>query len=149
MEHEELMETTQTETEHNTTPTVDILREDTCPSLSGQSQLTYQIGSRTQELVLRITANSSGGLFSREWVSLELIELYLAGDTISSTTIQTLFHGKSANTGGFFLAVLKAIGLVRSLEGKPRSYIRVDPPPSRSALLTATTKPRKKTGGPS
>lgn len=140
------METTQTETEQ---PTVDILREDTCHSLSGQSQLTYQIGSRAQELVLRITANSSGGLFSREWVSLELIELYLAGDTISSTTIQTLFQGKSANTGGFFLAVLKAIGLVRSLEGKPRSYIRVDPPPSRSALLTATTKPRKKAGGPS
>jgi len=132
------------------TETVDILREDTCPSLSEQSQLTFQIGSREQELVIRINANSSGGLFSREWVSLELIELYLAGDKISSTTIQTLFQGRSANTGGFFLAVLKAIGLVRSLEGKPRSYIRVDPPPSRSQILTSDTpanKAKKKAKG--
>lgn len=102
---------------------ISILKTGQCPSLSGRSTLTYQIGRKDQEICLRILENTAGGLFGKEWASLEIVLLALS-EPVTSRSLQELFKGKSINTGGFVLAVLLKEGLVKS-DG--RGYLRNDP----------------------
>lgn len=112
-----------------------ILKIGATPSLSGQSTLTYHIGCTDKEIYLRLTENTSGGLFSKEWVSLGRVNHLRSGEQpITSSSLHTLFQGKSINSGGFMLAVLLGLGLVKSIEGKKRSYVGSDPTPFISAM---------------
>lgn len=87
-----------------------------CPSLSGQSTLTYAIGRHPedQSLHLRIVANSGGGMFCDEWASGLAIDALVQSCTVLiSRSMCELHAGRSINTGGFVLSVLKHLGLVR------------------------------------
>lgn len=87
-----------------------------CPSLSGQSTLTYAIGRHPedQSLHLRIVANSGGGMFCDEWASGSAIDALVQSSTVLiSRSMCELHAGRSINTGGFVLSVLKHLGLVR------------------------------------
>src|SRR5687767_11290618 len=85
--------------------TVRVLRSDTCPSLSGKSTLTYELGADDRaQLQLRIAKNSAAGMFSPAWIPWEDIQRVLeaAADTpVTSHTVQQLYRGKSASSGGF------------------------------------------------
>ncbi len=51
---------------------VRILRAVTCPSLSGKTKLTYQVGLAGKgDVQFRITGNSHAGCYSPEWASLK------------------------------------------------------------------------------
>ena len=118
-----------------TTPldsSVRILKVASCPSLSGKSTLTYHIGfSADSHIQFRVHANTGNGFFSKEWISQSSIQLLLdkipKGKVITSASFISIFHGKSVNTSGFLLAVLKHEGLVRALKDKRRSYELLDP----------------------
>ena len=87
-----------------------------CPSLSGQSTLTYAIGRHPedQSLHLRIVANTGGGMFCDEWASGSAIDALVQSHVVLiSRSMCELHAGRSINTGGFVLAVLKHLGLVR------------------------------------
>ena len=87
-----------------------------CPSLSGQSSLTYAIGRHPedQSLYLRIVTNSGGGMFCDEWTSGSAIDALVQSSTVLiSRSMCELHAGRSINTGGFLLSVLKHLGLVR------------------------------------
>lgn len=116
-----------------TTPQVSrIIKIATCPTCSGKATLTYHFGSSDDKQVyIRIVANSGGGLFSDEWVKLADIQATLDGAPLPVTSFPLikLFIGKSVNTPGFLLAVLKHEGLVKLLEGKIRGYEKLDPAP--------------------
>ena len=87
-----------------------------CPSLSGQSTLTYAIGRHPedQSLHVRIVANSGGGMFCDEWASGSDIDALVQSRTVLiSRSMCELHSGRSINTGGFVLSVLKHLGLVR------------------------------------
>lgn len=87
-----------------------------CPSLSGQSTLTYAIGRHPedQSLHLRIVANTGGGMFCDEWASgAEIDALVQSSTVLISRSMCELHAGRSINTGGFVLSVLKHLGLVR------------------------------------
>lgn len=87
-----------------------------CPSLSGQSTLTYAIGRHPedQSLHLRIVANTGGGMFCDEWASgTEIDALVQSSTVLISRSMCELHAGRSINTGGFVLSVLKHLGLVR------------------------------------
>ena len=59
-------------------PTIRVLKIASCPSLSGRSSLTYHLGiSPDSDIKLRVFANSGGGFFSREWISLKAIQQIL------------------------------------------------------------------------
>jgi hypothetical protein len=95
-----------------------ILKVGTCPSLSGASNLAYHVGYDT-EIHFRIWGNTGGGLFGREWVTLTSLQASLETDQpVTAGTLKRagVCKGKSANTPGFLLAVLKAEGLVEPLE---------------------------------
>jgi len=103
-----------------------ILKVASCPSISNKSLLTYHIGSLERGIYIRLFDNSERGLFSKEWLLLDRIEL-VEDRPITATFVQGLFKGRSANTGGFMLAVLKSEGLIRPIEGKARNYQCADP----------------------
>lgn len=106
-----------------------IIKIATCPTCSGKATLTYHFGCTTDNQVhIRIAANSGGGLFSEEWVPLKGIQEALdkAPHPVTANPLRHLFVGKSVNTPGFLLAVLKHEGLVKLLEGKIRGYEKLD-----------------------
>jgi len=111
-----------------TAPQVRVLKSAQCPSLSGRSQLTYQLGSTPDsEIHLRIHANSGRGCFGKDWVALRTLQQALAKATppITSGTLHRVFEGRSQNTGGFVLAALFHEGLLRPLAGA-RGYAPTD-----------------------
>ena len=111
---------------------VRVLKISTCPSISGRSTLTYHLGvSSDSDVKLRVFANSGGGFFCKEWLSLKAIQQILekrtAANPVVSSSFGGLFAGKSVNTTGFILAVLKHLGLVKPIKEKPRCYEAADP----------------------
>lgn len=115
---------------NRTTPQIiRIIKIATCPTCSGKAILTYHFGCDEEKYIsIRITANSGGGFFSGEWIKLK--EIQSALDTaplpVTSFPLIKLFNGKSVNTPGFLLAVLKKEGLVKLLEGKIRGYEKLE-----------------------
>jgi len=97
-----------------------------CSSLSGKSSLNYQIGYDGQSnIYFRVTANSGGGWFSGDWVSMQVIQSALdkAPTPLTSYALQILFKGKSVNTPAFLFAALKQEGLVSTDPNNPRCYL--------------------------
>ncbi|MBK7731184.1 MAG: hypothetical protein IPJ33_22475 [Gammaproteobacteria bacterium] len=105
-----------------------ILKKAQCPTISGKSDLTYNIACDPQKAIyLRVASNSGGGFFSQEWVALKDIQKALsAGSPISAIRLMPLFRGQSVNTPGFLLAVLAAENLIRPLPGKQRVHELVE-----------------------
>ena len=107
--------------------TIKILKNDTCPSISGKSTLKYQIGADADDaIMLRITGSSGGGFFSNEWIAFEKIQALLdahpAEKPITSIVLYPLFRGKSVNTPSFLLAALVHEKLLRPMKGKQRCH---------------------------
>lgn len=100
----------------------------TCASISGQSTLTYEIGKHGADgsLHLRITRNTGGGMWCKDWASFEAIEaLVLGAQELKAKSFQCLHPGKSINTGGFVLAALRDLGLIRVSEANSRLHEHV------------------------
>ena len=113
----------------NLVTTMRILKVATCPSSSGKTTLTYHIGCTSdKDIQFRVIANTGGGLFSPEWISLSAIQpaFEQAPFPLTSFPLIKLYQGKSTNTPAFLMAVLKNEGLVRNLEGKIRGYEILD-----------------------
>jgi len=110
------------------------VKTDTCPTLSGKSKLTYQIGISPESVVyLRISKNSGGGFFSDEWLSIDSIVETLKkrpeGSPVLSHFLTPLLKGKSVNTSAFILAVMTHLKLIRPLPKKKRRHELLDPMP--------------------
>ena len=96
-----------------------ILKTGECPSLSGKSKLTYQIGSDTDNNVhVALTGNTGAGVFNKDWISLEEIHTMLANkEKVTSGSLHELFDGRSSNSAGFFVAVLLKEGILKVSPG--------------------------------
>lgn len=113
----------------NPETTVRILKNGTCPNLSGKSTLSYCVGvDDTGEIMLQLAGNSNAGYFNNEWVRYTTVQELLAkqdlGNAITSYVLTALFRGKSTNSPSFLFAVLKHEGLVKLSESKKRCYDR-------------------------
>ncbi|MGB7815374.1 MAG: hypothetical protein WBL28_03380 [Methylotenera sp.] len=103
-----------------------IIKINNCKSLSGKSNLEYQIGCLDDSgIFVRAVKNSGGGWFSNEWLALnKLIEVLQATkQPLTSYALQTFFKGKSINTAAFVFAALKEEGLVANDPDNPRCYL--------------------------
>jgi hypothetical protein len=102
----------------------------TCPSLSGKSKLTYEFGLDDKSTWhVRIAKSSGTGYYSKDWVPMEHVQRVLAKNgakPISCHTLGQIFKGRSVNTPGFVLAVLKQVGLVQTSADNPRNYQLLD-----------------------
>jgi hypothetical protein len=130
-----------------------VLNTASCPSLSGRSVLTYEIGCNgNKEIFIRITENSGAGMFSKAQISMIQIDALLSADDkpITAKTIRALYSG-SVNSVGFLQAVLKDIGLIKNVEENSRNYTRADPKKFTAeihaeihALMDTESTPQKK-----
>jgi hypothetical protein len=117
------------ETTINLVTSIRILKVASCSNSSGKATLTYHIGCTTDnDIQFRVTANTGGGLFSPEWISLSAIQpaFEQAPFPLTSYPLINLYQGKSTNTPSFLMAALKNEGFVRNLEGKVRGYEIID-----------------------
>ena len=106
-----------------------IIKKGKCPSLTGKSTLTYEIGrDESGAIHLRITSNTGGGFYSGEWLAFEDIEAALQKDpeAITSIALFKLFKGKSVNSPAFHLAVLRHEGIIRAVKGRQRKHELAD-----------------------
>lgn len=97
-------------------PEIETIFTGECPSISGRSTLTYAIGrhAETGGLHLRIVANSGAGMFSDEWAGGAAVDAIVRGaNELTAKSFLKLHPGRSINTGGFVMAVLKALGYIR------------------------------------
>lgn len=107
---------------------IDDLYHGECLSISGRSSLSYAIGrhQETGELHLRITDNSGKGMWFDGWASAKAIDAIVKGATeLTAKSFHALHPGKSINTGGFVMAVLKDLGLIRANEDNSRIHEHV------------------------
>jgi hypothetical protein len=103
---------TETEVDH-----IESIYHGDCQSLSGRSVLTYALGRHTVDgsLHLSITGNSGGGMWSKEPVAGSRIQDVVLGESgLTAKSFHVLHAGRSINTGGFILAALKDLGLIRA-----------------------------------
>lgn len=102
--------------------------EGQCESLSARSVISFAIGRHTEDgtLHLAITGNSGGGMFSKDWCSASTIQDVVFGESgLTAKSFHPLHAGRSINTGGFILAALKDIGLIRANEENTRLHEHV------------------------
>ena len=126
---------------------VQVLKQGTCPTTSGKSQLTYQVGiSESGDVHLKVSGNDGGGFWSAEWVAFTDIQAALKAwpedQGVTSMTFRRLFRGKSANTPGFLIAVLRAEGVIQPMGDKKRVHEACDP----TAFLASVDALRKGSG---
>ena len=86
---------------------IQVVRTASCPSLSVRSTISYEIGSLGDSQYIRLTGNTAGGIFCKDWVAMAVIKQLLTGNpSITSKTLLPVYAGKSANSPGFLLAAL-------------------------------------------
>jgi len=130
---------------------VKVLHSSTCLSLSGKSNVTYQIGQHAEGgIYMRIYANTGGGFFSPEWVSLEEVQKFIDAapkdKPLSSWSLHPLFRGKSVNTPAFLMAAFVHEKWLRILKGKKRGLEVLDDAAFRAKLETLTGSKAKASG---
>lgn len=111
-----------------TVPEPRILKIGSCQSLSGRTSITYHLGVRgSNDICFRIWDTTGKGVFSKEWVCASAIQKVLGQHALlaAPTLLPVFTIGRSVNTAGFLLAVLKHEGLVALSEDEPHKYVRV------------------------
>ena len=108
-------------------PSLRILKIGRCPTVSGKSTLTYHVGCTAESVIkLRLYGNSGNGFLNQDWIPWtaiqERLEPQLGATSFTSQVLHSLFSGKSLNSPGFLMAVLKAEGVVRVSTVKRRCY---------------------------
>lgn len=107
---------------------IEIIHRGDCLSLSGRSMLDFTVGRHSQDssLHLAVKGNTGGGMWCKDWASASDIQDVVLGATaLTSKDFHVLHEGRSINTGGFILAVLKELGLVRVNAEKKRLHEHV------------------------
>ena len=122
-----------------------ILKHHTCPSLSGNSILSYHLGyDAVGEICFQLIGNTGSGKFNTDWVSLSGIEALIAKrpdcSTLSSATLRHLFQGKSTNSPSFLFAVLFAEEIVRAGPDRDSGYLLGDIQAYRQRVAVLTTE---------
>ncbi|WP_348694702.1 hypothetical protein [Duganella fentianensis] len=112
-----------------------------------EGSIHYQVlaDADRQQLYIAITANESGGYFSRERVPVDQIEKCLTATPskpFPSKTFKDAFVGKSSNNAGFMTAILRSEGLLGAApEAETQHVIVGDLDAWKSKLLTEQGTP--------
>jgi hypothetical protein len=81
---------------------------------------------RNRLIKIRLYANTGNGFLNQDWIPWTAIQERLepqSGETFfTSQVLHALFRGKSLNSPGFLMAVLKAEGVVKASTVKRRCY---------------------------
>ena len=111
-------------TKATTEPPLRILKIARCPTVSGKSTLTYHLGCTPESVIkIRLYGNTGNGFLNQDWIAWTAIQEKLElHSPFTSQVLHALFSGKSLNSPGFLMAVLKAEGVVKASTVKGRCY---------------------------
>ncbi|MGM9516995.1 hypothetical protein ACS5PK_22305 [Roseateles sp. DB2] len=107
---------------------IEAIYADTCPSLSERSDIQFEVGRHPKAgtLHFRLANNSGRGMFCDEWASLMSIdEVVVGASRLTAKAMNAVHPGKSVNTGGFLLACLRHLGIVRVKDDNSRLHEHV------------------------
>ena len=137
---------------------IKVIASKSCPSLSTNSTISYQLGrDSTDALHIRLHENSGGGFFNDDWHSAQELADALrsvAGEeSITSRVLAPLFRGRSANTPSFFAAVLRSEGALlpyrnmsrRHVVGDLDAFLKQSNPKKASSKPARTARKKKVT----
>lgn len=106
----------------STAPVWTVIKSAKAPKISARASglLHYEVGKNDEgRYALRITANDTGGLFSKHWLSLDdilaLLDI-LKDAPFKSVALKALFVRGSANNHGFLAAILRSEKLLVAAE---------------------------------
>ncbi|MEH6578997.1 MAG: hypothetical protein V7731_18190 [Amphritea sp.] len=103
----------------------------------------------SQVLAIRITVNSSGGFFSREFIPLNAIADELnkveSDKPLKSGLLRGLFKSGSSNNAGFLCAALRAEDVLLPAPNSLYQHLKGHPVADWIAAFTADPKPKAKT----
>ena len=81
------------------------------------------------KLYLRLTSNDSGGLFSKEWVSIDdtlnLLENLPADKSFKSSLFKAVIKGGSANNVSFFSAVMRCENIALIIKSDKSQFLHL------------------------
>ncbi|PLX92374.1 MAG: hypothetical protein C0621_09595 [Desulfuromonas sp.] len=95
---------------------MDIIKRESCSSISERSVLTYEIGrDESNHLHIRISDNSGNGHICDHWIAMGAVLEIIENRNVAFTgrDLHPLFKGKSVNTAHFLLAALKNEGVAK------------------------------------
>ena len=103
------------------------------PKLSTKStgRIGFELALNSEEKgrYLRLTENDSGGLFSKEWISLdslfELLESQQEDKPFKSSILKPLFKGGSANNVSFLAAICRCEDFALILPTEKNQFLHV------------------------
>ncbi len=113
-----------------------IIKKGNCPSISPNSDatLSYDVSynddssSDTDDILFRVSGNTGGGYMNTTYWSLkEVLDILSSVDNedhFKSTLFAPIFRGKSANSMGFAVAVMRQEKLLAPVPGKPFSSMK-------------------------
>lgn len=130
-------------------PEPQVIKETSCPSLSAQAIISYNLGSTPDGILhIRLTGNSGNGNFNGYWVPMPTILSLLneQDEPFIWTLLCPLFEGRSVNSACFLMAALKHEGLVQQSKENPRRYERGDPAKFAAEMKALMMKPKSKGG---
>ena len=121
-----------------------VLKIAPCSSLSGRSVLTYHVGCTAEgDIHLRVTQNSSSGVFDANWVPLAVIKRLIldhpAEKPMSARVLSTVYAGRSSNSCGFLFGCCLAEGLVKPGAEKDSGYVIGDIDAFKQAITALIT----------
>jgi len=108
-----------------------LLKDSHCKKLGKRSEgrVKYQLlaGDDRATLYIRVTANESGGYFSKELVPFSEIEQCLEkcakASSIPSKAFRDAFVGRSTNNAGFLAAILREEGLLEAAQEEEFQHV--------------------------
>jgi hypothetical protein len=123
-----------------------VLKKSTCPNLSGNGTICYEVGiEKDRSLWIRLIKSSGGGFHWTKPVPMAAIkeQLEKAKQPFTSYALHGQFAGKSVNTASFLAAVLRAEELIRPDTEKRLSFVCDDLETVEKKLRSRLRKPRK------
>lgn len=115
-------------------------RSASCPSLSGRSTISFEVGNKGDSQYIRLSGNSAGGIFCKDWIELRQIQQILTGlPNITSKALQPLFAGKSSNSPGFLAACIITEKMASEKDSIPTTSVPDTPPQKKPAKAGKTT----------
>ena len=122
-----------------------IIKEESCNSLSGRTNLKYQIGCNDKnEILFRIKETNGTGIFNKGWhFTADMFELiYEADKPFSWKVLYPMVKGRSVNSACFLMAILLNEGLLTPLDRKYEQKSSAEFQ-DRMKKLMAVKKPKK------
>ncbi|MBL1141448.1 MAG: hypothetical protein HND53_05380 [Proteobacteria bacterium] len=104
-----------------------IIKSGKCKSLTNKSTIGYDILRDPKNLLfVQLISNSGGGFYSSEPVSLDevikILQQVKDKTQLTAKYLHKLFKGRSSNSAGFLMCVLRDMKLVKNVSGKQRHF---------------------------